>query len=90
MRRRKSSRVKDEGFSPLCKKLIFTRNNAKAVIKNNKKSGKQYRKAKRSYYCDRCGGYHVTSMDIEVYDSFIESLTAEPETETAWADWSGV
>lgn len=44
-----------------CHKVIFTKRQAKAALKENKKNPNQYRKEKRYYYCRECNGWHLTS-----------------------------
>lgn len=46
-----------------CGKKVFTKLDAQAAIKRNKKSRYQHRKEKRYYYCEACSGWHLSSLE---------------------------
>lgn len=53
-------------------KWVFTKNNAKALIKNAKRC--KHRREKSYYYCKHCEGYHVSSYEKQNFDVDIEDL----------------
>lgn len=62
-------------------KWVFTRNNAKALIKNAKRV--KWRKEKSYYYCSHCNGYHVSSyekqnFDVDIDDIHVLELNLDP------------
>lgn len=48
----------------MCNKESFTKKQAEAILKVNRKSGKQYRKEMRTYYCGSCNSWHLTSKEL--------------------------
>lgn len=49
----------------ICGKKTFTKLEAQAAIRRNKRSSKQYRKEIREYYCRRCNAWHLTSTELK-------------------------
>ena len=45
----------------MCNKVRFTKKDADAAIKHNKRAHNQYRKEVRDYYCEDCNAWHLTS-----------------------------
>lgn len=46
-----------------CTKVAFSKKIAGSTLKANKHHPKQYRKECRSYYCQQCNAWHLTSME---------------------------
>lgn len=52
----------------LCTKRSFiNRHEAKAMLRSTQQSPSDARKEQRTYKCDKCRTYHLTSMPLEEY-----------------------
>lgn len=54
----------------MCSKECFRKRDAEIALKKVKKSSKNYRKECRTYYCEKCNAWHLTSKEewIDVED----------------------
>lgn len=46
-----------------CGKKVLTKREAEGALNEASVSGKKFRREKRMYYCERCGGWHLTSKE---------------------------
>ena len=44
-----------------CRKKIFTKREAEHTLDVNRHADKKYRREIRTYYCELCNGWHLTS-----------------------------
>jgi hypothetical protein len=62
-----------------CTKARFTKKEAEAALRKNKKSGVQYRREVRSYYCSKCNIWHLTSQEFVPPEEIVEIEVEEKE-----------
>lgn len=56
-------------MNPLCDKRSFiSRREAKSMLHSTMNSPSSARKECRTYRCDKCKTYHLTSMPLEEYE----------------------
>lgn len=64
--------------STLCTKRSFhSKREAKAMLHSTMESPSSARKECRSYKCDKCRTYHLTSMSLEDFEAEQEKATSK-------------
>jgi len=48
----------------MCNKECFRKRDAEIALKKVHKSSKNYRKECRTYYCEKCNAWHLTSKEL--------------------------
>lgn len=54
---------------PCLKTTYPTENDAKKVLKQVRQIIQKHKKPIRAYACEKCGGWHLTSMPLEVWNN---------------------
>ena len=47
-----------------CNKRIFTKRQAEAILRLKPKGSRKRKKEVRTYFCEECNGWHLTSMEV--------------------------
>lgn len=47
----------------MCNKQKFDKKTAQTVLNDRKTKGKKWSREKRTYYCEECNAWHLTSME---------------------------
>lgn len=61
----------------MCGKECFRKRDAELALKKVKKSSKNYRKECRTYYCETCNSWHLTSKEEWVDQEELDVLEKE-------------
>lgn len=65
-----------------CRKITYANEkDAKYVLKQISQVQQQHKKPVRHYQCDDCGGWHLTSKELKIPQSF--SITTSPSTHSS-------
>lgn len=56
----------------MCSKTCFTKHEADAALKRTR-TGKQYRREQRAYYCRDCKAWHLTSQ-ANMFENLVEDF----------------
>lgn len=59
----------------MCNKVKLTKRQASEFLNSVKRYRNDYRREKRSYYCEECNAWHTTSRDLEQETSIIEEIS---------------